>query len=142
MCARSMHKAVEALARDFCGQTGHDIAFTFGTVGGLQAKLAAGETADVLILGTPAVDKLEREGALATGTRKDVARTFVAVCIRASAPAPDIATPEAFERTLREARAHRHERRRRQAASGARSHGQGTGRDAALRSRVAVGARL
>ncbi|HWP26769.1 MAG TPA: substrate-binding domain-containing protein [Xanthobacteraceae bacterium] len=105
MCARSMHQAVEALARDFCARTGHEIAFAFGTVGALQAKLAAGETADVLILATPAIDKLESAAALLPGTRKDVARTFVAVCIRAGAPAPDIATPEAFERTLREARA-------------------------------------
>jgi molybdate transport system substrate-binding protein len=105
MCARSMHKAVEALAQDFCARTGHDIAFEFGTVGALQARLAAGETADVLILGAPAMDKLEGEGALVAGTRADVARAFVAVCIREGAPAPDIATPEAFQRTLREARA-------------------------------------
>jgi molybdate transport system substrate-binding protein len=105
MCARSMHQAVEALARDFCARTGHDIAFEFGTVGAMQAKLAAGETADVLILGAPAIDKLEGVGALVPGTRTDVARTFIAVCIRVGAPAPDIGTPEAFERTLRDARA-------------------------------------
>ena len=34
-----------------------------------------------------------------------MARTFIAVCVRKGAPLPDIATPEAFERTLRNARA-------------------------------------
>ena len=29
---------------------GHDVEFDFGTVGGLEAKIAAGETADVYIL--------------------------------------------------------------------------------------------
>ena len=105
MCARSMHKAVEALAGDFRRQTGHNVALDFGTVGALQAKIAAGESADVMILSVPAIDQLEKTGMLAPGSRADVARTFIAVCIRAGAPPPGIATPEAFERTLRNARA-------------------------------------
>ena len=57
-----------------------------------------------MILSVPAIDKLEKAGALAPGSRADVARTFIAVCVRDGAPLPDIATPEAFERTLRNAR--------------------------------------
>lgn len=104
MCARSMHKAVEALTRDFTARTGHDVALDFGTVGALQAKIASGESADVMILSKPAIDKLEVAGVLVPGSRADVARTFIAVCVRDGAPLPDIATPEAFERTLRNAR--------------------------------------
>jgi len=100
-----MHVAVGALGRGFAAAGGHEVAFDFGTVGGLQAKLDAGETADVLILSAPAIDKLEQAGALAAGSRRDVARTFIAVCIRAGVAAPDIATPEAFLRTLANARA-------------------------------------
>lgn len=105
MCARSMHKAVEALTADFSRRTGHDVALDFGTVGALQAKIAAGESADVLILAVAAIEKLEKSGVLAPGSRADVARTFIAVCVRQGAPMPDIATPESFERTLRNARA-------------------------------------
>lgn len=105
MCARSMHKAVEALTGDFMRRTGHEVALDFGTVGALQAKIAAGETADIVILAVPAIDKLEMAGAVARGSRVDVARTFIAVCVRAGAPPPDIATPAAFERTVRNARA-------------------------------------
>ena len=100
-----MHKAVEALTRDFTARTGHDVALDFGTVGALQAKIASGESADVIILGVPAIDKLEKAGALVPGLRADVAVTFIAVCVRGGVPLPDIATPEAFERTLRNARA-------------------------------------
>jgi len=100
-----MHVAVGALGRGFAAAGGHEVAFDFGTVGGLQAKLDAGETADVLILSAPAIDKLEQAGALAAGSRRDVARTFIAVCIRAGVAAPDITTPEAFLRTLANARA-------------------------------------
>jgi molybdate transport system substrate-binding protein len=104
MCARSMHKAVEALTGAFCRQSGHVVALDFGTVGALEAKIAAGESADVVILSVPAMNKLEKAGALAPGSRANVARTFVAVCVREGTPAPDIATPEAFERALRGAR--------------------------------------
>ena len=63
----------------------------------------AGETADVLILSKAMIDKLAAAGRAAAGA--DVAKTFVAVCVRDGAPAPDIATVEAFKRTLLGARA-------------------------------------
>ena len=105
MCARSMHGAVGALGQDFARQGGHELAFDFGTVGALQAKLDAGETADVLILSRAMIDTLEAAGALAPGSRTDVAKTFIAVCIRRGAPLPDIATADSFKRALEAARA-------------------------------------
>jgi molybdate transport system substrate-binding protein len=104
MCARSMHLAVGALGRDFAQATGHELEFDFGTVGALQARLDAGETADVLILSRAMIGDLETAGGLGAGSRADVAKTFIAVCIRQGAPLPDIATPEAFKRTLEAAR--------------------------------------
>jgi molybdate transport system substrate-binding protein len=100
MCARSMHVAVGALGRAFAQSGGHQVDFDFNTVGALEAKLAAGETADVLILSQPAIDKLERAGALVPNSRVVLVRTFIAVCIREGAPRPDFATPEAFRRML------------------------------------------
>jgi molybdate transport system substrate-binding protein len=105
MCARSMHLAVGALGGGFARDGGHEVDLEFGTVGGLQARLDAGETADVLILSKAMIDKLAAAGTLMPGSQADVARTFVAVCVRAGAPRPDIATPEAFKRTLEGARA-------------------------------------
>jgi molybdate transport system substrate-binding protein len=99
MCARSMHVAVGALAR------GHDVELDFGTVGALQTKIAAGETADVFILSVPAIEALEKSGAVAAGSRANVARTSIGVAVREGAPAPDIATPEAFRQAVVNARA-------------------------------------
>jgi molybdate transport system substrate-binding protein len=104
MCARSMHGAVGALGKAFAEANGHEIDFDFGTVGALQDKLDGGERTDVLILGVPGIDKLEKAGALAPGSRKNVAMTFIAVCIPEGAPKPDFATPEAFKRLLESAR--------------------------------------
>ena len=97
LCARSMTAAVNALvgkALDI------EADITFGTVGALQAKLAAGETADVLILGASAIAKMEQSGALVAGTRKDIARTSIGVAVREGAPAPDISTAEAFKQAV------------------------------------------
>jgi molybdate transport system substrate-binding protein len=105
MCARSMHVAVGALGKAFAERSGHAIAFDFGTVGALQGKLDGGETADVVILSVPGIDKLEQAGALMAGSRKNVAKTFIALCIREGAPPPDFATMEAFKRLLENARA-------------------------------------
>jgi molybdate transport system substrate-binding protein len=105
MCARSMHVAVGALGKTFAQASGHEIDFDFGTVGALQAKLDAGETADVVILGGPSIDKLEKAGAVVAGSRRNVARTFIAVCLREGAPKPDFTTAEAFKRMLEAAKA-------------------------------------
>jgi molybdate transport system substrate-binding protein len=100
MCARSMHVAVGTLGQAFAKASGHDVEFDFGTVGALQAKLDGGATADVVILSGPAIDKLEQAGKLVAGTRKGIAKTFIALCVRAGAPRPDFATVAAFRRLL------------------------------------------
>jgi molybdate transport system substrate-binding protein len=104
MCARSMHVAVGALGKAFADAAGHEVVFDFGTVGALEEKLAAGERTDVVILSVPVIGKLEQAGVLVPGSRRNVAKTFIAVCIKAGAPKPDFATTEAFKRLLTNAR--------------------------------------
>jgi molybdate transport system substrate-binding protein len=104
-CARSMTQAVNRLADDFTRASGHQVDITFGPVGTLQKKLADGETADVLVLGAPAMAKMEREGCFVAGTRTDVARVYIGVAVREGTAPPDISTAEAFQSTLLEARA-------------------------------------
>ena len=105
LCARSMTAAVNALARDFMRATGQELDITFGTVGALQAKLAAGESADVLVLGAPAIAKMEQAGEILAGTRRDIARTSIGVAVREGAAAPDVSTADAFKQALLAARA-------------------------------------
>jgi len=105
LCARSMHKVVERLSADFARATGHEADIVFGTVGALQARIDAGETADVFVLSAPGIARLEQAGALVPGTRSDVARTSVGVAVREGTTAPDISTPDAFKAALVAARA-------------------------------------
>jgi molybdate transport system substrate-binding protein len=104
VCARSMHEVVTALAYDFTSETGHEAELSFGTVGALQTRLDAGETADVVISSIPAIADLEKAGVLAAGSRKNVATVHIGVAVRAGATAPDISTPAAFKQALIAAR--------------------------------------
>jgi molybdate transport system substrate-binding protein len=99
-CARSMTHAVNKLATDFMRETGYQVNITFGPVGTLRAKLAAGETADVLILGAPAMAMMEKQGCFIAGTRTDVSRVCIGVAAREGAPPPDISSAEAFRSAL------------------------------------------
>lgn len=100
-----MHVAVGEIGRAFAAASGHEVDLDFGTVGALQARLDAGERADVVILSRSAIDTLETAGELVPGSRRATAKTFIAVCVREHAPHPDITTAEAFRRTLEAARA-------------------------------------
>lgn len=100
-----MRVAVATLSRQFAAESGGAPDIVFEPMGALQARLAAGETADVLILATPAIDALAKAGALIPGSWVDVAHAPIGVAIRDGAPAPDIATAEGFKAALVAARA-------------------------------------
>src|SRR5262249_14899626 len=104
MCAGSMHEVVTALAYDFTNDTGHETELSFGTVGALQQRLDAGETADVVISSTAAILGLEQRGALAARSSATIATVRIGVAVREGAKAPDISTPEACRQTLVDAR--------------------------------------
>ena len=103
MCGRSMHVVVGALADAFQRATGHQVELHFATVGAIQKRLDAGETADVLIIGAPAIEAMARAGSVGTPTR--IAMTSIGVAVREGADVPDISTPAAFRKTLLAARA-------------------------------------
>jgi len=104
MCARSMHEMVTALAYDFTNETGHAVELSFGTVGALQKRLDAGETADVVVSSILALEGLEKAGLLATGSRKNIATVHIGIAVRDGAPTLDISTPAAFKQALIDAR--------------------------------------
>jgi len=105
MCARSMQEVVTAVAYDFTSTTGNEVELSFGTVGALQQRHDAGETADVVISAKPAIEALDKAGQLAPKSRADIATVRIGVAVREGAPAPDISTPEAFRQALVDAHA-------------------------------------
>jgi molybdate transport system substrate-binding protein len=66
----------------------------------IGAQLRRGVPADVVIMNKAGLDDLIAEGKIAPGTNVDLARTLIAVAVRAGAPKPDISTVDAFRQTL------------------------------------------
>ena len=84
-------------------KTGNKVNATFAPAGELRKKIAAGESADVLIVPRENVEEFDKAGALAPGS-KDLAGVAMGAAVRKGAPMPDISTPEALKRTLMETR--------------------------------------
>ena len=92
------------LARDFEVRSGHGV--VIASVGGIDAALRvhAGEPFDVVVLARDAIDELLEAGHLVPGSEVDLARSGVAVAVRAGAPRPEIGSPEAVKRAVLAAR--------------------------------------
>lgn len=98
--AGAVRAIVTDLAEQFRQEAGNTVTFSFGTAGQTRQKLLSGEPVDVVILTDAGIDDMIKQGALASGSRADLARTGMGVGVREGAPKPDIATSEAFKATL------------------------------------------
>ncbi len=104
LSAGAMKAMVTELSEGFQKETGHTVAITSDTGGGLKRKVEGGEKADVLIAPDAVMDALTKSNHTVAGTRADIAKTAIGVAVRQGAPPPDISTVDAFKRALLEAR--------------------------------------
>jgi molybdate transport system substrate-binding protein len=95
-----VRSAVQASAAGFESDTGHTVAFTFGTGGGIQKEVAAGAPADVALLPSAGATALEEAGVVAPGSRLEVGSIGVGIGIRAGTPRPRIDTVQDLKETL------------------------------------------
>ena len=94
-----MKAVMEDLGPKFERATGHKLALTFATVGGVVKSVQEGETADVVIL-RQTIDSFVKDGKAAADNVTVIARSGIGVAVRKGAPKPDISSPEALKRTL------------------------------------------
>jgi molybdate transport system substrate-binding protein len=95
-----MNSVIWAAGPAFERATGHKLSVTFDATNLLMGRIKNGESADVAILTTPAIEDLIKQGKLAGDSRVDVARSGIGIAVLASAPKPDVSTVEAFKKTL------------------------------------------
>jgi molybdate transport system substrate-binding protein len=100
-----MQPATTELFAQFERATGHRIAVTYGIASELRTKFLEGAPADVLVLTSPIVEDLGKQGKVAPGSKVDVARSGVGVGVKAGAPRPDISTPERLKSAVLAAKA-------------------------------------
>jgi molybdate transport system substrate-binding protein len=104
LSAGAVKYVVTDFAPKFARDTGDQVEFTFGTIGGVQERLRNGETADIIIGTAAAIARLEQAGVLVAGSRIELGRTLTGICVRHDTPAPDISTPERFKQAMLDAR--------------------------------------
>jgi molybdate transport system substrate-binding protein len=84
--------------------TGHKVVLDFSNIATTRKRIDAGEAYDVAVVSPKAVEDLVQQGKFAPGATLNLGRTGLAVVAKKGTPLPDISTPEAFKRTLLEAK--------------------------------------
>lgn len=92
------------LATAYEGRSGVRVAVE--SVGGVDAarRVQAGEPFDTVFLASDAIDRLAASGHVVAGSRVDLARSPVAVAVRAGAPHPDLGSEESLRAAVHRAR--------------------------------------
>ncbi len=92
-------RATEELYRELVPQferaTGHKVTTSFTGTLGVQERIAAGESYDVIIMVDVAIDDYIASAKVVAGSRVDIARATIGVGMRAGSPKPDIRTAAA-----------------------------------------------
>jgi molybdate transport system substrate-binding protein len=105
MISAGFYGVYSELGPAFERASGHHLVTTRGPSMGdspeaIPARLARGETADVVILDGGAADELGRQGMVHAASKVELARSQIGMVVRAGAAKPDIGSVEAFRRTL------------------------------------------
>ena len=108
LCSNSSHAVMKELLPAFERASGHKVSINYDTAILTLNRIKGGETADVVILNAPAIDELTKQGRIAAGSRRTLARCGVGIAVRAGAPKPDISSVEAFKRALLDAKSIAH----------------------------------
>src|SRR5436853_6054464 len=105
MISAGFYGVYSELGPAFERASGHRLLTTAGPSMGdspeaIPARLARGETADVVILDGGAADELGRRGLVRAASKVDLARSQIGIVVRSGAAKPDIGSVEAFRSAL------------------------------------------
>jgi molybdate transport system substrate-binding protein len=81
-------------------KSGHKVVIEYMPVQPILKRLAEGEQRDVVILSAETMSEAAAKGWTAPATVSEVGRVGMGVAVKEGAPLPDIATTEAFKKTL------------------------------------------
>lgn len=94
---------VERLRGAFAAETGLAIEGTFSAVGGLKARIAAGERPDLAILTDEIMRGFEREGLVPAGALRPLGNVETSIAVRDGDAMPDVSSGEALRAALLDA---------------------------------------
>jgi molybdate transport system substrate-binding protein len=99
LTAGAMRGVVDALLPAFEKATGHKVTLDNATAGVLAKRIGDDEAFDLAIITPSVIDALVAKGKI-SAPRVDLAKVGIGVAVKDGAPAPDIATVEAFKAAL------------------------------------------
>ena len=98
--SQAIKEAYLAFAPEFERSSGYKLVTTWNGTNDILKKLRAGEAFDMVILVTPSMEDMIKEGKVVAGSRVDLVRSGIAIAVPAGAPKPDISTTDAVKRAL------------------------------------------
>jgi molybdate transport system substrate-binding protein len=100
LSTQGLEGAYRELVPQFEKASGHTVTTIFTGTLDAQRRIAAGESYDLIIMASQAIDELIKSGKVVSESRVDLASSGVGVAVRAGAPRPDIQSTEALKNTL------------------------------------------
>ena len=108
LTSNSTRTVLDALIPAYEKTGGNTVTIAADSAKAMVARIRAGETGDVVVLGDSAVRELVDAGIVVGATARPFARAVIGVGVRASTPHPDIGTVDQLRATLLAARAAAH----------------------------------
>jgi molybdate transport system substrate-binding protein len=96
----ALNPGFNRIAERYKAETGNTVTVTMDTATGVTRRLAAGESADVLIAPDTAIDDAVKQGKAIESTKTPVARVGIGIAMRRALKAPNLATADALKQAL------------------------------------------
>ena len=100
MASAALKEAYLELVPGFERASGHKVTTSWVPSVQMMQRLKGGETTDLVIISADALEELIEAGVIARNSRCDLAKSGVAVAVRAGAPKPDLSSGEALKRAV------------------------------------------
>jgi molybdate transport system substrate-binding protein len=100
LSSQAIKEAYLAFAPEFERISGHKLNTTWNGTVDILKKLRADETFDMVILVTPSMEEMIKEGKIVANSRVDLVRSGIAIAVPLGAPKPDISSTDAIKRAL------------------------------------------
>jgi len=100
LSAGAVKRGVAQIAKEFERESGNKVTIEFSTAPEIRQRVAAGETADVIVAPPAVMDDIAKQGKIVTESRGFVGRSRMGVVVHAKAAAPGLGDTAAFKRAL------------------------------------------
>ena len=100
LSAGAVKRGVAQIAKEFERESGNQVTIEFSTAPEIRQRVAAGETADVIVAPPAVIDEIAKQGKIVAESRGFVGRSRMGLVVHAKAVATGLEDTAAFKRAL------------------------------------------